>query len=278
MKYAIKLYTALSLVFILLLSVSGSFSGILSDVIYIIAFVAPALIGLYLSKVFHRMREEEAGVSLENKWYYTLDAAKVKLLSPLVMPAILVVMLVSFLTTLVLNAFGISSAQIEITSLPRMLVMHALAPALLEELLFRYLPMKLILPYSKRACIVISSLYFAFIHCSLFSIPYALVAGALFISLDIAFDSVLPSLILHFLNNAMSVIMVKYCDSVTSYAIYLGACLVLLVVSLIFIYRFKDKYKEILKDTASDMGSIDAGYYPLLLLIPTLLIAVVNLF
>ena len=73
MKYAIKLYTALSLIFILLLSISGSIDGIFSDLIYVCAFALPAIYGVYLSGTLHRKREEEAGVSLENKWYYKLD-------------------------------------------------------------------------------------------------------------------------------------------------------------------------------------------------------------
>ena len=277
MKYAIKLYTALSLIFILLLSISGSISGVFGDFVYVGAFALPAICGVYLSGELHRKREEEAGVSLENKWYYKLDGESLKHFLPLVMPVILTVMLVSFLTALLLSLLGLSNPPIEQSSLLKMLVMHALVPAILEELLFRYVPMKLILPYSKSACIVISSVYFALIHCNLFSIPYALVAGVIFISLDIAFDSVLPSLILHFLNNAMSVVMIKYCNSTTSYLIYVGICVAFLAVSVPFILKFKAVYKEKLNELKNGNKNIDSGYYPLLLIIPTVLVALMNL-
>ena len=193
------------------------------------------------------------------------------------MPVILTIMLVSFLTALLLSLLGLSNPPIEQSSLVKMLLMHALVPAILEELLFRYVPMKLILPYSKRACIVISSVYFALIHCNLFSIPYALVAGVIFISLDIAFDSVLPSLILHFLNNAMSVVMIKYCNSTTSYLIYVGICVAFLAVSVPFILKFKAVYKEKFNELKNGNKNIDSGYYPLLLIIPTVLVALMNL-
>lgn len=278
MKYAIKLYTALCLIFVLLLSISGSISGIFGEVLYIAAFAAPAIYGLYLSQTLHKRREEEAGLSLENKWYYTLSGESVKLFLPLVMPVILSVMLISFLTALILSLFGLSNPPVELSSLPRMLVMNALLPAVLEELMFRYLPLKLILPYSKKACIIVSATYFALIHCNLFSIPYALLAGVLFISIDIAFDSVLPSLILHFMNNTLSIVMMKYCNSSISYAIYFGACGLLLFVSLPFIIRSRGKYKNILKSLTSGESGFNAGYYPWLLIIPTLIVAVLNLF
>ena len=278
MKYAIKLYTALCLIFILLLSISGSLSGIIGEIVYVGAFAVPLFIGLRLSLNLHRKREEEAGISLENKWYYTISGESLGLLAPLVMPAIFVIMIVSFLTSLLLSYLGFSNSEPQLSSLPVMLIMHALVPALLEELLFRFLPMKLILPYSKCACIIISSLYFALIHCNLFSIPYAILAGVIFISLDVAFDSVWPSFILHFLNNTLSVIMLKYCGSDTSYGVYFGICALILTLSVPFIIKFRRKYGEILKMLLCAERSIDTGYYPLLLIIPTALVAIINLF
>ena len=94
-----------------------------------------------------------------------------------------------------------------------MLIIHALLPSFLEEMLFRYLPMKLIAPYSRRLCILLSSAYFALIHFNLFQIPYALLAGLVFITVDLWADSVLPSFILHLLNNVISVLWIKYSAS-----------------------------------------------------------------
>ena len=277
MKYTIKIYTALCLIFVLLLSISGSVGSIFGEALYVLSFAAPAIYGLYLSKGLHRKREEEAGVSLENKWYYSLSGESARLFIPLIIPVILSVMLVSFLTALLLTLCGLTNPSQELSSLPRMLITNALLPAVLEELMFRYLPLKLILPYSKKACIVVSAAYFALIHCNLFSIPHALIAGVMFISIDIAFDSVLPSLILHFLNNTLSIVMMKYCNSGTSYAIYFGVLGLLLLASLAFIIRFRGKYKDIVKLLVNGEADIKSGYYPLLLIIPTALIAILNL-
>ena len=278
MKYAIKLYTALSLVFILLLSISGSVGGVFSTVIYVAAFAIPAIIGLVISQRLHVVREEERGISLPNKWYCSLDRESIRLFAPLVMPSIALIMILSFLTSLLLNLLGAQNQEVELFSLPYMLVMDALVPAVMEELLFRYLPLRLILPYSRRGCILISSLYFALIHCNLFSLPYALLAGVIFISLDIAFDSVLPSLILHFLNNALSVVMLKYCNTPTANAVYFGFCAVVLVISLAFVFKNKSRYIALARGIMQKEAAADLGYYPFLLLVPTLLVAFINLF
>lgn len=278
MKYAIKLYTALSLVFILLLSISGSVGGFFSTVIYVAAFAIPAIIGLVISQRLHVVREEERGISLPNKWYCSLDGESIRLFAPLVMPSIALIMILSFLTSLLLNLLGAQNQEVELFSLPYMLVMDALVPAVMEELLFRYLPLRLILPYSRRGCILISSLYFALIHCNLFSLPYALLAGVIFISLDIAFDSVLPSLILHFLNNALSVVMLKYCNTPTANAVYFGFCAVVLVISLAFVFKNKSRYIALARGIMQKEAAADLGYYPFLLLVPTLLVAFINLF
>ena len=158
-----------------------------------------------------------------------------------------------------------------------MLVSHALAPALLEEALFRYIPMKLLLPYSKRTCIVYSSLCFAFIHCSLAQMPYAFVAGIIFMIVDVALDSVWPSVILHFINNAASVIMMKYCNDTVSASIFLSVLLLLCAVSVFFIFKKKQNYKKMLK-TALGKGQGGAvTYAPFALAAICLYIAVASI-
>ena len=51
----------------------------------------------------------------------------------------------------------------------------------------------------------------------------------------------------------------------------------LLLASLPFIIRFRGKYKGILNSLTSGDITIKSGYYPLLLIIPTVLIAIMNL-
>ena len=82
---------------------------------------------------------------------------------------------------------------------------YALLTAVLEELIFRYLPMRLLAHRSPRAALLLSSLFFSLVHCDLFQMPYALFAGAVFMILDLAANSVIPSLVIHFLNNLHTV-------------------------------------------------------------------------
>jgi hypothetical protein len=68
--------------------------------------------------------------------------------------------------------------------------------------------MRLLSEHSRRGTILISAFFFALVHHDLFIIPYAFIAGVIFMTIDIALDSVIPSLIIHFLNNSLSVILI----------------------------------------------------------------------
>jgi simple sugar transport system permease protein len=105
----------------------------------------------------------------------------------------LLVIAVSALTTLVLAFFG-KTNEVDVSGhLVYELFRHALIPAVLEELLFRYIPIKLLSPYSRRGAILVSALLFSLVHLNLFQIPYALLAGVVFGFLTVASGSILPS-------------------------------------------------------------------------------------
>ena len=82
--------------------------------------------------------------------------------------------------------------------------------------------MKLLLPYSKRHTVIYSSLFFALIHCSFSQMPYAFIAGVIFMLVDVAFDSVWPSIILHFVNNSLSIVWMKYCSGTVATLVMLS--------------------------------------------------------
>ena len=85
MKERTRLYTFLSLLFLLLLAVSGSFSGLPSILLYISAFLLPTAIGLHLIK------REEGIVNLPMK-----KVKNVRLILPIVCPALLLIFLISY--------------------------------------------------------------------------------------------------------------------------------------------------------------------------------------
>ena len=190
----------------------------------------------------------------------------------MIFPAISIILVSSIITSMLLGAFGLKNASVFNEPFVLALVTHALLPAILEELLFRFVPIKL-LSENKRAAFVISSVMFAFAHANLFQIPYALIAGSIFSWLYIATGSIIPSIILHFLNNTVSLISIYGCKA----SIILIALGILSAISLVpaIIKRrlYKEKISEMLKSE-----KISLSYYPLFFIGTSLILAISALF
>lgn len=133
-------------------------------------------------------------------------------LTVLSLPLLLLVMTgISALTSLVLGRIGFTAPATDLTAPTALLLLrHALLPAVLEEALFRYLPLSAFPRENPKNAVVYSAVFFAVMHLSFYRIPYAFVAGLLFAALDLMTGSILPSLLLHFANNALSVLCMKY--------------------------------------------------------------------
>lgn len=276
MKRAVKLLTVLDIAFLLLLSLSGSIGGIGGDVVYLLAFAIPLFIGLLAARKMKREREEVNGVAEAELLHFTISGEGVKIALPLAFPLICVVLFVAWLTSLLLGAFGYSGSAPTDAPLWQMLLAHALAPALLEEMLFRYLPIKLLLPYSPRGCLIFSSLYFALIHLDLFKMPYAFIAGLLLVAVDVMTGSILPSLVIHFLNNFASVLLIKYGADATFLAVYYASLALLTVISLAFIVIGRKKYRECLSRVLSG-GRTEYDYSTAVLALVCVGAAILNL-
>lgn len=260
MKRALRLLTVLDLLFIFLLSASGSVPGIGGDVVYFLAFGIPLFIGFAAAVRLRREREEIAGVSEAPFLRFGISRSGVLRLLPLIAPTVLLVYLIALLTSLLLGLLGYTGSTVADAPFWQMLVLHAVIPAVLEELLFRYLPIKLLYPYSPRACVFISALYFAFIHLDLFKMPYAFAAGVIFAVLDIACDSILPSLTVHLINNAASILLMKYGDLpsfTTYYFVVLGT---LVAISLVFILIRRKDYVSAFRSALKNGESAEYKY------------------
>jgi membrane protease YdiL (CAAX protease family) len=277
MTEAIKVMTFISVIFVILLVISGMLPGIVGEIVYYLAFIAAVAIGFYSSNGLKYKREEVRGIAEPAETLLGFDIERIKKLLPLVFPTVTVVFLFSLVSSLLLSLVGAKAPEVEAQGIASMLFLHALIPAFLEEALFRYIPMKLLLPYSKRWCVMYSALCFALIHCSFYQMPYAFIAGLIFMIVDVAFGSVWPSVILHFINNAASVVWIKYCSGITGYVIFVSSLLVLSLISVLFIIR---KWKEY---CAAFRGALDKGessaitYAPFTLALITCYIAFVNL-
>lgn len=276
MNNAVKIYTFLIIVFILLFSASASFGAPFNILLELVAYAVPIFVGYLASRKFKREREEVAGVAEAESTLMGVSPKKLLALSPVVMPTLAVIFLISYLTSLVLGVLGLSGTTVEDAPIIEMILIHALVPAITEEMLFRYIPMKLIAPYSKRICAVISSAYFALIHMNLFQLPYALLAGAIFIVIDLYADSVLPSLVLHILNNTVSILWIKYSASGEYVIGFVITLVALALLSLIPIILKRREYLRSLREALRSGETLTDRYAPTLFIAFTLIMTLMN--
>ena len=274
MRNSIRLIVVCDLIFVVLFALSGSANGAVSWVFYFAAFLVPAVFALF------GQRDEGRELSLvcaEIKEVVSPAKRKLLLSLTLVFPAVFVVALASLGTSCLLESLGFSSPQVDDAPLALMLLEHALAPSVMEELLFRLVPLVLLRKISGKSCVFYSALLFSLIHCNLFQIPYAFIAGVVFMIIDLAFDSVVPSLVIHFTNNAISVISIKYFATDSGVLLCMAVLGALSALSVAVAFVFRRELKERLLSALT--GRVDFACPSVLaLVIPTLVVSVDNLF
>ena len=269
MKKEMSFLVSSSLIFVLFLTLSGLFAGMLSYVFYYAAFLIPISLYFVLCK-YGKIGVSHLGVKLKSE--------NTVLTLPLIFPTLLCIFVISFLTELILSRFTEPPvAQIQDNFLISLLT-HALFPALFEEILFRYIPISLLLPYGKKTAILYSSVLFALIHCSLYQIPYAFFAGLVFAFVDISFESIIPSVIFHFINNAVSIVWMRGSSERTFVLIFMITLSLCAALSALFIFVKREKYRKILTDMRTDTkcGKFTAEFIVLIILL--LSIAFINAF
>ncbi len=86
------------------------------------------------------------------------------------------------------------------------LVTYALLPALVEELVFRGFYISALQPSGERCALVTSALLFGLAHGNLTQMPFAFMLGLLFGWLFLRTGRLWPCMVIHFLNNSLSVV------------------------------------------------------------------------
>ena len=81
----------------------------------------------------------------------------------------------------------------------------AVLPALVEEFAFRGVVLNMLRKYSDGLAVLVSGILFGLIHGNFTQIPFALVVGLILGYIAVKTNSLLPGIIIHFLNNALSV-------------------------------------------------------------------------
>lgn len=94
-----------------------------------------------------------------------------------------------------------------IPSLLLNIVIFALLPAILEEMVYRGYILRILLPHGKLFAILISSMLFALMHGNILQIPFAFIVGLACGYLAVKTGSIWISVMLHFLNNFMSMLL-----------------------------------------------------------------------
>lgn len=268
----IKTLVAADMLFLLLLSLSGSTGGIASDIIYYLAFLAP--VGVMLNRIYQQrdssgriIYSEGGDVIADLKSDFSISKENLIFSLPIIFPAVSVILVISVLTSMLLGVFGYENTAVFDESLFVSIITHALVPAVLEELLFRFAPIKL-LSENKKTSLILSSVMFAFAHSNLFQIPYAFIAGLIFSSLYIITGSILPSMLLHFINNTVSLISI-YGYTGAAFFIILSS---LSIISLAVITIRRKFYKEKLQAIFTK-EKIVFSYYPIFFIITSLVLA-----
>jgi membrane protease YdiL (CAAX protease family) len=149
-------------------------------------------------------------------------------------------------------------------------LLHALIPAILEELLFRYAPIKIL--GGSAYTVGLSSIFFALAHTDVFSIPHALVAGVALAVSVIASGSILPAIILHFINNLTSLTM-SYYPSRSMLTVY--AVIILAVLSASVAIILGKRFLSLLKTIGTEREEYGAA--PLAFVALSLFIALTKL-
>ena len=164
----------------------------------------------------------------------------------------------NYVVDFVNNTFGLvglenTGGTIDTGSNPNVLIYFltvAILPALAEEFAFRGVVMGALRPYSEALAILVSSAAFALMHGNFVQLPFTFCCGIVFAMIDVKTNSLLPSIIVHFLNNGLSVladVLISYniLDNTSANVMYGAIFAVTGVLAFIFLKGFTKKQPEL---------------------------------
>ncbi len=109
------------------------------------------------------------------------------------------------------------------------IVSTAVVPALAEELAFRGVLMGSLRKYGDAFAIIASSVIFGAMHGNISQVPFAFILGLIFAYADCVTNSILPSIIIHFINNLYAVVVEILQNSGIDGSIFYGIYLLLIL-------------------------------------------------
>lgn len=116
----------------------------------------------------------------------------------------------------------------------------AVLPALIEEFAFRGVILNIFRKYSDGLAVLVSGVTFGLMHGNFAQIPFALVVGLVLGYIAVKTNSLLPGIIIHFMNNALSVTFTLLSTNTDLYdsAVNLINSLVLIVIGILALLSF----------------------------------------
>ncbi len=163
------------------------------------------------------------------------------------------------------------------------IVAHALLAPILEELLFRSLILERLRRYGDVFAVIVSAFLFMMLHASFSSMAYSFVSGVIFGFLAVFTGSVLCPMILHFVNNAVSVAMILLSPQITSQMtdlIYVYILVIFAVISLISFIAikksnaFKFGFSSLMLTTARKASIVFSSFPMLIFMIMAIYLAI----
>lgn len=182
---------------------------------------------------------------------------KFKLLIPISLLGLGTAMFANTASNIVANNFSlfglennVNFSETTYTTLEKVLYVIAvsLVPALAEEFAFRGVLMGTLRKYGDAFAIISSAVLFGAMHGNISQIPFAFILGLLFAFVDCKTNSIIPSIIIHFLNNFYAVMMDILQESYLIsdkkfYIIYFSITIIFCILGIIsfFILNKQDK-------------------------------------
>lgn len=133
----------------------------------------------------------------------------------------------------------------------------AIVPAFCEEILFRGVVLSNLMPYGKASAIAISAVLFGLMHGNAAQFLYATAAGIIMGCVYVLTDSIWCSILLHFINNTVSVLQFAVVDRFSeeyAWIIVLAYECILIFVGIICAFVLVSKKRK--NGKSLDLGSI----------------------
>ncbi|MDO4748452.1 MAG: type II CAAX endopeptidase family protein, partial [Eubacteriales bacterium] len=133
----------------------------------------------------------------------------------------------------------------------------ALLPALVEEFAFRGLILGVLRKHSDALAILVSGITFSLMHGNFTQIPFTLVVGLVLGFITVKTNSLLPAMIIHFINNGFSVTLsILYANNIFDEyyinMIYLACIFIIALLGIISFTILCSKYKGFFKLSGSN--------------------------